>query len=38
MRAPTNMETNRLFLEITSNVARLAKKPIHARNVDITIP
>jgi hypothetical protein len=31
------METIKLFLEITSNMARPTKKPIHARNGDIMI-
>lgn len=38
MRAPTNMEAIKLFLEITGNMARLMKKPIHAINGGMMIP
>jgi len=30
MRAPRNIESIKLFLETTNNMARLVKKPIHA--------
>ncbi len=38
MKAPRNIEAIKLFLETINNMARLMKKPIHARSGDIMVP